>query len=322
MPGHDIMDEYKLKYMTMKELRKTVSAMRKKGCPAVSKLSKEGLLEEMAAYSAGNKARAKAKPVEMKDRPAKGKVEEKPKAPVKAATAREKAAEMMMYANPMVAAMAAKKPAAVKKIESAPAVVAAVKEGKKAKAVAEAKKVAKKEGVPAAVAKEVVEHIEDEVDTAGINFHGNDKFRDMTVREAYIQQQKNKKAKKSDAALDEFLLYHITESPALKKSTEELKEELEDLELQILDYEEAPEPAFKRIYDKNVETVALYKKILEGRGVKPSAAKAATAAPKAAETKTAGKRKASAYAMAVGKYMKQGMKMAEAAAAAKKELGK
>jgi hypothetical protein len=56
-------------HMKVGELRKMVAAKRKIACPPVSNLSKAGLLSELAAYNASQKARVAAKehgPVTMK----------------------------------------------------------------------------------------------------------------------------------------------------------------------------------------------------------------------------------------------------------------
>lgn len=58
--------------MSVKELRKAVTALRKAGCPAVSRMKKAQLLVEMAVYTAANKIRANAKPVVMESKGKKG----------------------------------------------------------------------------------------------------------------------------------------------------------------------------------------------------------------------------------------------------------
>lgn len=58
-------DESRVKHMSVKELRKAVTALRKTGCPAVSRMKKAQLLVEMTVHTAANKMRATAKPVVM-----------------------------------------------------------------------------------------------------------------------------------------------------------------------------------------------------------------------------------------------------------------
>jgi hypothetical protein len=289
------MSSPQMEFKTIKELRKIVGAMRKEGCPSVSKLSREGLLEEMAAYSAGIKARRKAQPVDMKEKSGKPKAE---KAAPAIATVKEKAEKLMMFSNPMVATMAKSSgkvavAKAAQKIEHTPAVVAAVAEGKIEKAKKIAKKVAKKEGVPAAVAAEVVEHV------------------------AEVEKPKSKfDYKPIEMNVNMAEMFYVS---ALQKSNKDISEAIEDFELQIEDYNDMKDNQMKKAYkeqnDIMIDKVNLYKLALKKRG--ETAEKGSIVSPK-----TKAKRPASAYAIAVGKYMKQGMKMAEASAAAKKELGK
>ena len=58
--------------MSVKELRKAVTALRKTGCPAVSRMKKAQLLVEMTVHTAANKIRANAKPVVMESKGKKG----------------------------------------------------------------------------------------------------------------------------------------------------------------------------------------------------------------------------------------------------------
>jgi len=278
-------DASQMKHMSTKELRKAVMALRKAGCPPVSRLNKAGLLAELSAYSAANKARAAVKPATMEAKP-KGKV----------ATVADKAAEMTMFRNPMLG----------KKVEKKEAV---------AKAAAEpAKKSADKIDLEAALYRYL---------PSGMTAR---QYKGMEPIDALKMFIKNQQDKKVDKELAQFVLLNYSAPEELKKSTAEIQEELEDFELQIADYNDNPEPAFKSQNDEMVRKVELYKKILAARGVAIAAAPVsvtvARAAPAKAAAATKAKRKPSAYALAVGKFRKQGMTMAEAAAAAKKELGK
>lgn len=65
-------DDSRVKHMSVKALRKAVTALRRVGCPAVSRLKKNQLLVEMAVFAAANKMRTTIKPAVMDSRAKKG----------------------------------------------------------------------------------------------------------------------------------------------------------------------------------------------------------------------------------------------------------
>jgi hypothetical protein len=193
----------RIKHMSVKELRKAVTALRKTGCPAVSRMKKAQLLVEMTVHTAANKMRATAKPVEMERR---GKKSHKAAAVEQPSDKIELEASLYKY---QPSGMTAKK------------------------------------------------------------------YKGMEPTEAlkmFIKQQQDKKV---DRDLGEFISYNYTAPEELRKSTDDIKEELEDAELQIADFNDNPDPAYKKENDEMVRKVEIFKKILAIRGVGAPAAAAA-----------------------------------------------